>query len=67
MSHVLLQILDFIRQEEGVWHEAVVYWEKPLQSTNDDTENVFLCEMVHQRVTVNQSSLHLDQFDVAVT
>ena len=46
MSHVLFQVFNLIWKEEGVWHEAVVNREEPLQTTDYHAENILLCEML---------------------
>ena len=60
MSHMLLQVFDFIWQKEGVGHEAIIDREETLQSTYDHTEDILLGEMVHQGVAIDQGSFHLD-------
>ena len=67
MSHMLFEIFDFVWQEERIGHESVVNREKSLQSTDNDTENVLFCEMIHQRIAINQSSFHLYKFDVTIS
>ena len=46
VSHVLLEVLDLVREQERVWHEAVVDWEESLQTTDDDTEDILLCKVL---------------------
>ena len=46
VSHVLLQVLNLVWQEEGVRHETIVDWEEALETTDDDTEDVFLSEVL---------------------
>ena len=66
VAHVLLQVFDLVRQQKGVWHETVVDWKETLQTADDDTEDVLLSEVVHERVAIDQGSFHLDKFDVVV-
>jgi hypothetical protein len=46
MAHMNLKILDLIWQQEAIRHEAVVIRKKALEPADDDTKNVFLCEML---------------------
>ena len=46
MAHMNLKILDLIRQQEAIRHEAVVIWKKTLEPADDDAKNVFLCKML---------------------
>ena len=48
VAHVLLQILNLVRQQERVRHKAVVDWEKALQTTNYYTENVLFRKVLFQ-------------------
>lgn len=67
MPHVHLEVLNFIREQEGVWHETIVIGEKALETTDDHAEDVFLCEVVHQRISVYESFSDLDNIDVVVS
>ena len=57
LSHICFEIPHFVWQQERIWHELIVVGEEPLQPGDDDTENVFLGKMVHERVSVEQASL----------
>lgn len=46
MAHMNLKILDLIRQQEAIRHEAVVIWKKSLEPADDDAKNVFFCKML---------------------
>ena len=46
VPHVQLQVVDFVGQQEGVGHKAVLIGEKTLQAANDDAENILLCKML---------------------
>ena len=46
MTHMLFEVFDFIRQQEGVRHETVINGEEALQSTDYDTKDVLLCEVL---------------------
>ena len=59
MSHVLLQIFDFVGQQERVGHEAIVDRKKALQATYYDAEDVLFGEMVHERVPIDECAFHL--------
>ena len=67
VSHVLLQVFDLVREQERVGHESVVDGEEALQTTDNDTEDVLLSEVIHQRVAVDERTLHFDQLDIAVS
>lgn len=48
MPHVNFEVLNFIRQQEGVRHEAEVCREEALQSADDHAENVLLGEVLSE-------------------
>jgi len=50
MSHVQLKIMDFVGQQKGVGHKAIVVWEKPLQATDNDAKDVFLGKVLLTKV-----------------
>lgn len=63
---MVFEVSDLVRQQETVWHELVVNWEKPLQTANNHAEYVFLCEVVHQRVPVEDAPPHFYDIQVVV-
>jgi len=75
VAHVLLQVFDFVRHQEGVRHKAEINREESLQSANDYTEDVLLREVlksqkaktyIHERVPVNEVLLLFNEVDVVV-
>ena len=60
LAQMVLEVPHLIRQQEAVGHELVVDGEEALETADDDAENVLLCEVVHQRVTVKYALAHLD-------
>ena len=44
---MLLKVLDFIRQQERVGHEAEVNWKETLQTADDHAEDVLLRKVLH--------------------
>ena len=46
MAHMLLQVLNLVRQKEWVRHKPEVNREETLQPRYNDTENVFLGEVL---------------------
>ena len=53
-SQELLEVPHLICEQEGIGHKLVIKREKPLQSRDDYTENVFLCKVVHEGISVEQ-------------
>lgn len=63
---MVFEVSHFVRQQEGVRHELVVDWKESLQARDDHAEDVLLCEVVHQRVSVENALAHLDDVEVVV-
>jgi hypothetical protein len=49
---MMFEVPNFIRQQEGVRHEFVIYREESLEPTYNDTENILLGKVVHQWITI---------------
>jgi len=63
----MLKVSHLIRQEERIRHEFIVNREETLESAYDHTEYVFLCEMVHQGISVKGTLSHLYNVEVVVS
>lgn len=68
LPQMQLEITEFIGQQERVGHEFVIDGEESLQPAYDDTEYVFLGEMVHQRITIEDADVVvLDHIQIVVS
>ena len=67
MSHVLLQIFDFIWQQERIGHEPIVYREEALETADDHTKDVLFGKVVHQGIPIYKGTFHLDKLNIVVT
>lgn len=63
---MVFKVTDLVRQQKTIRHKLVINWKESLQPTYDYTEDVFLCEMVHQRITVENASSHFDDVQVMI-
>jgi hypothetical protein len=63
---MVLEVPDFIGEEKRVRHELIIDREESLQSTDNNTEDVFLCKMVHERVSIEGTLAHFDYIKVMV-
>jgi hypothetical protein len=64
---MVLEVTEFIWQQEGIWHEFIVNGKETLEATDDHTENVFLSKVVHQRVPVENTLGHFYYVEVMVS
>lgn len=67
MLHVQVKVLDLIRQQKGVWHELVLLREESLESADYNAENIFLCKMIHEWVSINNGLSHSYQINVMIS
>lgn len=51
VPHVHFELLQLVRQQEAMRHEVVLALEETLQSRDDYTKDVFLCEVLKERIT----------------
>jgi hypothetical protein len=56
----MFEVSNFIWEQEGIRHELVIYWEKPLKTTNNNTEDVLFSKMVHKWISVENAFSHFD-------
>ena len=64
---MVLKIPYFIWKQETVWHEFIVYREESLQSADNDTENIFLSEVIHQWISVEDAFSHFYDIEVVIS
>jgi len=57
VPHVHFELLQLVRQQEAMRHEVVLALEETLQSRDDYTKDVFLCEVIHEWVAVDHTRL----------
>ena len=67
LSHMVFEISHFVWEQERVRHKLVVDGEEPLESRNNNAENVLFGKVVHQRVAVKNAFAHLDNIQVVVS
>lgn len=64
---MVLEISNFIRKQETVWHEFIVYRKESLQSADYHTENIFLGKVIHQWISVEDAFSHFYDIEVVIS
>jgi len=66
LAHVVLEIAHLVGEQEGIRHKLVINGEEALEPGDDDTENVLFCEVIHQRIPIEDALAHLYYVQVVV-
>ena len=62
----MLEVPNLVGKQEAIRHKLVIDGKESLQATDYDAEDVLLGEVVHQRVTVENTLAHLDDVQIVV-
>ena len=63
---MMLKVTHLIWEQKTVGHELVVDWEESLEPAYDDTEDIFLGEMVHERIPIEDAFSHFNYVKIMI-
>lgn len=64
---MMLKVAHLIWEQKAVRHELVIDREESLEPAYDDAENIFLGEMVHERISVEDAFSHFNYVEIMIS
>ena len=63
---MLLKIPNLIRQQKAIGHKFILNRKKPLQPRNNNTKNILLGKMIHERIPIKNAFPHLNNIQIMI-
>ena len=63
----MFKISNLIRQQKTIRHKFIINRKKSLKPANNYTKDVFLCKMVHKRISIKNAFPHFNNIEIMIS